>query len=324
MSSLIAETPLTGWEVVDLSSIHPREMEHFWTKEVRIWRERLHWDVSGAVSALSRAMERGGLQGKAVRIGAFTAAYAYYLIEDNRGVISGLVVSNELAEEDAQEVGKLILGAVMHELRRRGVRRIESQVISFDAPWLVDCFEREGCLTRWREFMRIPLSSAPTCLDAIDSINILAWKSWNLSEAAQVMQAAHEGGIDAHMNELYRTRQGCRILLNNILRLRGCGTALLEASGIARDRRTDRLVGFSVVTEVAKRQGHLAQIAVLPELQRVGVGRALLSHSLAKLRAAGYETLTLMVSRGNERAQKLYESLGFTPIFRFPIFSWER
>jgi ribosomal protein S18 acetylase RimI-like enzyme len=324
MSSLIVETPLTGWEVVDLSSIHPREMEHFWTKEVQIWRERLHWDVSGAVSALARAMERGGLQGKAVRIGTFTAAYAYYLIEDKRGVISGLVVSNELAEFDAREVGKLILGAVMHELRRRGVRRIESQVISFDAPWLVDCFEGEGCLTRWREFMRISVSRSPSVGETLNSVNILPWKSWNLSEAAHVMQVAHEGGIDARMNELYRTRQGCRVLLNNILRQRGCGTALMDASGIARDRRTDRLVGFTVVTEVAKRQGHLAQIAVLPELQGTGVGRALLDYSIAKMASSGYETLTLMVSLGNDRAQKLYEALGFTPIFRFPVFSWER
>lgn len=324
MSSLIAETPLTGWDVVDLSSIHPREMEHFWTREVQIWRDRLHWDVSGAISALARAMERGGLQGKAVRIGSFTAAYAYYLIEDNRGVISGLVVSDELAEVDATEVGKLILGAVMHELRRRGARRVESQVISFDAPWLVDCFEQEGFLTHWRDFMRVSLRSPSPRCDASDSMNVLPWKSWNLSEAAHVMQAAHAGGIDARMNELYRTRQGCRALLNNILRQRGCGTSLLDASGVTRDSKTDRLVGFSVVTEVAKRQGHLAQVAVLPELQGGGVGRALLAHSLEKLCAPGYETLTLMVSRGNERAKKLYEKLGFTPIFRFPIFSWER
>ena len=324
MSSLIAETPLTGWDVVDLSSIRPREMEHFWTREVQIWRDRLHWDVSGAVSALARAMERGGLQGKAVRIGSFTAAYAYYLIEDKRGVISGLVVSDELSELDATEAGKLILGAVMHELRRRGVRRVESQVISFDAPWLVDGFEQEGFLTHWREFMHVPLRSPTPRCDASDSMNVLPWKSWNLSEAAHVMQAAHAGGIDARMNELYRTRQGCRALLNNILKQRGCGTSLLDASGVARDSKTDRLVGFTVVTEVAKRQGHLAQIAVLPELQGGGVGRALLAYSLEKLSAPGYETLTLMVSRGNERARKLYEALGFTPMFRFPIFSWER
>ena len=323
MSSLIAETPIAGWDVVDLYSIHPGEMDHFWAREVQIWRDRLHWDVTGAVSALARAMERGGLQGKAVRIGSFTAAYAYYLIEDKRGVISGLVVSEELSEVDATAVGKLILGAVMQEFRRRGVHRVESQVISFDAPWIVDGFDQEGFLTHWREFLHVSLRSLTPRREVSDSMNVLPWKSWNLSEAAQVMQAAHAGGIDARMNELYRTRQGCRALLDNILRQRGCGTSLLDASGVARDSKTDRLVGFTVVTEVAERQGHLAQIAVLPETQGGGIGRALLAYSLEKLRASGYETLTLMVSRGNKRARKLYATLGFTPMFRFPIFSWE-
>jgi ribosomal protein S18 acetylase RimI-like enzyme len=135
------------------------------------------------------------------------------------------------------------------------------------------------------------------------------------------MQSAHVSGIDARMNELYRSSEGCRSLLTSVLRHRGCGSAILEASSVARDPRTDRAVGFAIVTETSTRKAHLAQLAVAPDYQGLGLGRRILSRVVQRLSDMGYDGLSLMVSRDNHRALDLYRSMGFDLVVAFPVFS---
>jgi ribosomal protein S18 acetylase RimI-like enzyme len=80
----------------------------------------------------------------------------------------------------------------------------------------------------------------------------------------------------------------------------------------------------SFFTEIAPRQGHLAQVAVLPEYQRQGLGRLLLRYGLSRLVELGFDTLSLIVSRLNRRALKMYQLIGFQSVLSFPVFTWER
>lgn len=320
MASFIAERALPNLQVVDLSRLRSTELKGLWAREVRLWRDKLDWDVSGAMSALERAVDRGGLTGKAIRCGGVTAAYAYYVVEGDRGVISGLVVSPSFR---AEHIGAAIVDAVVDELERRNVRRVETQFICYDAPWLSSCFEARGFQTHWREFLRVAISRPRPQRESSKHVVVLPWSAWNLSEMASLMERAHRGGVDAVMNELYRTSSGCRILLNNIIRQRGCGRSLTEASSIVRERTTDLPAGFAIVTEIGRRHGHLAQVAVAPAFQGRGVGHHLLSHTFARLGELGLDTLSLMVSGGNERALRLYRSMGFETTYRFPVFSRE-
>ena len=319
MSTVLLETRESELRIVDLDSVPPSDLEAFFRRELALWRDRLSWDVSSAVTAFRRALERGGVQGKALRCGSSTAAYGYYLVESGRGVLTGLAVAPEWRSND---VGPLLVRAMIRELEIRGVSRIESQFLSFDAPWLVPCFESEGFESFAREFRRLVLSPRSSgARDSPDPFVYRTWKSWNLTEAAQVMQSAHVSGIDARMNELYRTSEGCRSLLTSVLRHRGCGAAILEASPVARDPQTDRAAGFAVVTETSHRQAHLAQLAVAPDCQGRGLGRRILSRVIDRLSDMGYDGLSLMVSRENHRALDLYRSMGFELVIAFPVFS---
>jgi len=67
----------------------------------------------------------------------------------------------------------------------------------------------------------------------------------------------------------------------------------------------------------------LPQVAVLPAYQRQGIGRGLLDHSLRRLAERGYETLSLIVSRSNDRALTLYRAMGFQEVLAFPVGIWE-
>lgn len=306
-------------QVVDLAAVRASELETLFRHELVEWRERLYWDVSGAVTAIRRALDRQGVQGKAIRSGTATVAYAYYLVEGDRGVVTGLSVAPEWR---GGEAARLLIRAAVEDLSRR-VSRIESQFVSFEAPGIVPGFEAEGFRTYWREFRRLPLRWPRAVEVSADFLEIQPWKGWNLTEASMVMQSAHHGGIDADMNEMYRTSEGCRALLTNVLRHRGCGTALSEASALARHGGSRRAVGFAVVTETSASHAHLAQLAVLPSFQGRGVGRRLLAYVTDRLLERGFETLSLMVSRENARAVDLYCGVGFEPVLRFPVFRRE-
>jgi ribosomal protein S18 acetylase RimI-like enzyme len=112
------------------------------------------------------------------------------------------------------------------------------------------------------------------------------------------------------------------VVLDNIVNQGGCGILVPEASAMARHRGRD--IGFVLVTEVSPQQGHLTHIAVLPEYQGLGIGRGLLDYSVRRVAARRFDTLSLIVSRSNDRALGLYQAMGFQSALAFPVFTWER
>jgi ribosomal protein S18 acetylase RimI-like enzyme len=63
---------------------------------------------------------------------------------------------------------------------------------------------------------------------------------------------------------------------------------------------------------------HAAPLVVFlmtrPEAKRRGLARRLLERSMHALSGKGYDRLTLVVTEGNDPAQRLYRALGFRPI----------
>lgn len=58
---------------------------------------------------------------------------------------------------------------------------------------------------------------------------------------------------------------------------------------------------------------HVSDLAVAPEHEGKGVGKALLAHAEAWAREHHCQLVTLAVFPGNERARALYESNGYAP-----------
>ena len=56
---------------------------------------------------------------------------------------------------------------------------------------------------------------------------------------------------------------------------------------------------------------HIAHLAVSPEFQRRGIGKALLKHAEALASQAGYRKCSLNVEINNNPAQALYEKMGY-------------
>jgi ribosomal protein S18 acetylase RimI-like enzyme len=303
--------------VIDLSDVAASELSDLWQYEMRLWRERLLWDISSHAAALRRILRRGALLGKAVRVNDRTVAYAYYGISGPLGVVAGLTV---LPEWTHTEVGETLLNATIQAMQRRGLSRIECRFIAADCPWLGTALEAAGFHIYWREFLRRELAETHQSRQPMAGASLQPWHATHLSQAAVILQAAYLGSIEAEMLALYRSIDGCRSVLEQIVNQGSCGVVVPEASLLAHDRGTS--LGFVMVTEVAPRQAHLPQLAVLPAYQRQGIGRGLLDHSLRRLCEGGYETLSLIVSRANERALRLYYDTGFQAILSFPVGIW--
>lgn len=75
----------------------------------------------------------------------------------------------------------------------------------------------------------------------------------------------------------------------------------------------DRLIGYAVLM-IALDEAHLLNIAVAPEWQRQGVGRAFLEHMVAIAKRAGCGIVYLEVRPSNHAARALYKSEGFQQI----------
>ena len=319
MSSVISAHPIPRFQVVDLCTVTPAELEGLWHHEAQWWREHLLWDISHPLETLRRVIGRRGVPGKAVRVGAQTVGYTYYVISGSLGVLAGLVVTPSW---NIPEIGESLLQATVDAIRQRGVRRIECPCVSMAAPWLVPMCERTGLQSAWRTFLRVELARAHTSVQSPALIQLEPWRETHVHEAAAIMQAAYQTTVDVELNMLYRTVEGCSNVLDNLLQQGGCGSLVAEASMFARSRGQG--IGFVVVTEIAPRQGHLAQVAVLPAYQRQGVGRLLVHHCMTQLAARHFDTLSLIVSRANQRAFRLYQTMGLQEILTFPVFVWEQ
>jgi GNAT superfamily N-acetyltransferase len=74
---------------------------------------------------------------------------------------------------------------------------------------------------------------------------------------------------------------------------------------------TYALLIFDNLAKRGARTGIVEDVAVLPERQGQGVGRAMMEHARAECRAAGCYKLTLSSNLKRHGAHQFYESLGF-------------
>ncbi len=111
-----------------------------------------------------------------------------------------------------------------------------------------------------------------------------------------------EGGtLDDAMAEVEKTLGG------------GYGEALLDASFAVEGPSPQELLSASIIT-LFRGEPLLAFSMTSPAAQGRGLAGALIMECARALAELGHERLLLVVTRGNERAERLYEQLGFRTI----------
>ena len=138
---------------------------------------------------------------------------------------------------------------------------------------------------------------------------IREWRSEDLQEMVQIWNAVIEEGAAFPQMDLLDERAAVLLFESQSL------TSVAVASD-------GRVVGLYILhPNNIGRCGHIANAsyAVSAEMQRCGIGEALVRHSLMQARRLGFRIMQYnAVVHTNQAAIKLYEKLGFTALGTIP------
>lgn len=308
--------------VVDLRKISADDLGPLLEEETLAWKAALRWDLQPSANLVRRFVRMQALNGFALLHRARVIGYAYYVLEDYKGLIGDLYILERERTPDRER--NLIHACVDAMLRTPGIRRLETQfllstsVTDEKMPYahLLRRFPRWYLQIRSADALRLEARE-------LQGVETAPWLESCRDDAARLIASAYQGHIDSEINDQYRSAAGSRRFLNNIIEYPGCGAFFGPASLAALDRRTGALCGLSLTSLIAPDSGHLTQLCVSPAHQGLGVGYELLRRSLILLAGHGCRTVSLTVTAANSGAIQLYEAMGFKRHRAFQAHVWE-
>jgi ribosomal protein S18 acetylase RimI-like enzyme len=323
----LGHTPL---HLVDLRQLTSRQLAPLLAEEAWQWQQELHWDYRASVDLIKKFVDARSLTGSAVLENGMPVGYAFYVLEEHKGLVGGLFVSPRYAQ---QELSHRLLADTLTTLGGiPKLDRIEAQLIPFG--YTLDPILKEyGFRLHTRQFMLANLSgenSGPS-FDVLPGLIregpgagliLERWDHRYFEQCSRLIQLAYADHVDGEINDQYRTESGALRFLKNIIILPGCGVFQPEASFVLRAPHTNQMVGVVLNSCVSTGVGHTTQICAMPEYQGQGLGRKLMEATLQALRFRSFNAVSLTVTSGNERAVRLYERLGFATIKRFAAGVW--
>jgi len=306
--------------IVDLRQINSRQLEPLFEEEAQHWREELHWDYRGSLELIKKFLDARSLSGCAAMENGRPAGYAFYVLEDHKGLLGGLFVSPSYRQ---LAISQLLLGEMLSTLRATPrIERIEAQLMPFGCA-LDGVLVQHGFRLYTRQFMLLPLDdAAPPIAGASIGLRLERWDDRFFEPCARLIQLAYANHVDGEINDQYRSEAGALKFLKNIVILPGCGQFQADASFVLRPVGSDQLVGVVLTSTVSHGVGHTTQICVMPGYQGHGLGRQLMEASIQALRARRFSALSLTVTSINATAVRLYERLGFRTMKTFAAGVW--
>lgn len=309
--------------VVDLRDFRARSLERVLGAEEREWSETLDWDFSKSGELVRKFVNQGSLHGAVLVTGGGVQGYAYYVFEDGKGLIGDLYVHPEY-RTGAHEA--LLMQAVLDQMAAMGnVPRVEAQLMMLGT-------EMEKPARHWSEYhvfrraylgLRLPTAQPMEERELPPDMVLRSWTALDQEQAAHLIPITYAGHTDSLINDQYRDVAGARKFLHNIVQFPGCGVFEAAASVAAYDRRSGKMCGMVLSSIVGEGSGHITQLCVHPDYQRLGLGHELLRHALVLLERAGCHTASLTVTVENRTARMLYERLGFRVMRKFAAYVWE-
>ena len=308
-------------DLVDLRELRAADLEPLLSEEIDTWEETLDWDFRKSADLVRRFVDLRALNGCALVDRGDVIGYAYFVLEERKGLIGDLYVRRAVRTSDAE---KLLLDAVLESvMRARHISRIESQLMMIETPWARELPGARFLQSYLRNFMIADVARAPLAPGRVRyRVYIEKWVESYQEPAAQLIASAYLGHVDSHINDQYRTVAGARRFLFNIVQYPGCGVFHRPASFAAFDPE-GRLCGMCLTSLVGAAVGHITQICTGNWVRGAGVGYELLRQSLAALRESGCRKVSLTVTNSNQEAIRLYQRTGFEVRRQFAAYVWE-
>jgi ribosomal protein S18 acetylase RimI-like enzyme len=307
--------------MLDLRQLPTRQIVPLLDEEAELWRNELHWDYRYSVELIKKFLDLHSLAGYVLLEDSRAAGYGFYVIEDRKGLLGSLFVSQRYPQ---QELGERLLREIVVALRATpGVHRLEMQLMPFGAT-LSAALSALGFRLYARQYMVLSLDACSVREEHPPAdLRLERWQARFLDPSAELIQLSYAGHVDGDINDQYHSREGAEKFLKNIVMLPGCGQFEPQASWVLREILSGRLVGVVLTSMVAKGVGHTTQVCVLPEFRSRGLGKLLMTASVGALSRLRASELSLTVTSQNTQAVRLYERLGFQTHKTFVAGVWE-
>lgn len=299
-----------------------RELRPLLDEEASCWESELGWEFTDVRAAVANGIERGTLSGRLISEGTRPVAYCYYMMDAGRVIVGSIFAGRSHRGRGLEDT--LVDGVVQDARAERGGGRVECQTLFCTSPSADERFSRAGFATRARDYMRRDLREPLPCEEPAPAagVRIRPLRRDDLQAAAEIVYRSHAGSVDAALNLTYATPATCRAFVETLVIRSGCGRFDPEASRLAEAPWGP--VGVLVASRLARTNGHVCQVSVVPEAQGRGLGALLVLIALRSFREQGLESATLSVTVANDRARRLYELLGFRVQRSFAAHAWVR
>ena len=324
-----------GSRIVDVRQLRAQQFQPLLQAESRAWLEDLHWDYAPSSALISSYLDEKRLSGFAVLRDSLPHGYCLYFREGPKGLIGSLFV--EPGDSQLASATDLLCKAIDALVGFFEIRRIEAQLPHFSLDQIGPYFRSRAFQTYLRQFMAFRLVESPggdgTSLPqsrhggSTAPGSAFTFKPWERKfdrEAAQLLHHVYRNHIDAAVNNQYCTVAGTTRLVESIVRYRGCGDYLQQASIAAIHKSSGKLAGILGLTAVRPGTAHIPQLAVAAGYQGIGLGSAMLHAAFEKLARLGFAEVSLTVTGLNSGAIRLYERIGFRTFREFGAFVWNR
>jgi ribosomal protein S18 acetylase RimI-like enzyme len=314
-------TVATQLEILDLRHFSARQLRPLLETESRLWEQRLRWNYQSSTELLLQYLDSRILPGFVALDRGRICGFTFCVYEGQKAVVGdAFAVANDQAQmlQITQQLLHQLLQLLHHS---PGIRRVESQLLLYDAGTIDSTFVAAGFTMYPRLFMEYDL---PLILDVVadphalpSHIELLPWSSDHYQAAAELIHESYLGHIDARINDQYCSLHGSLRFLHNIVRFPGCGVFNSEASWVLRDKRNGALIGMLLCSRVAQNVAHITQLCVATAYRGQRLGITLLEHCIRHLADSHFAAITLTVTEANHQAVKLYQNAGFFIRHRF-------
>jgi len=287
--------------------------------EIGRWSVALGWETAASWDHIELGRRLGTVPGLlAIDASGAIVGWTFYLLHHEVLQIGGFAALSELATT------ALLDGIFASEAAARA-QSVTVFVFS-DAPGLSSALTRRGLTVAAYDYLMKPLPGdaersvadrTPSPVHPIEPPGALRrWRPGDGPAVAALLGSAYPGANGVRPFAPRGTVDEWQEYFHQLVAEAGCGTIMPDGCYVV-PAGLDRVSGVVLVTRLGDVTAHIAQLAVDPCAQRVGLGRLLVSAACASAADAGCARITLLVEGRNVRARRLYEAFGFGAVARF-------
>ncbi len=312
---------MSDLKYIPISCLDETLLQPLMEDEERMWMADLDWDYAPIRQILVAFIKQKLLPGYVAVADSKALGYTYFLINQSKGVIGALYAMNAAHSQEA--VDELLALSISCLKDTQNTKRVEAQIMPFHNLNLASAFTRNGFSHCRRYYLDLDLDNHRKKAELPSALRIVPWDATYLARTAEMTLLSYENQTDAEICEDYRTRTGCESYLRSLVENPGCGIFMPEASFIGLDGQGTPC-GFVFCCRISNGAAIIPQIAVHPLYQGKRLGNTLMNRAFAQLKALGFRTVSLTVTKENLRAFEWYQRLGFKMRKEFGAYVWQR